>query len=147
QVRFHNGHKISEGLLILEVMMSWKEVNRVDQRMEFVYMARRPGCNVKELCRRFGISRVTGYKWLARADAALREELPVAASLSESARRPHGSPGEAGRDMERVRVDVRRQDGGGGRKLASYLVNTAGDAASDVPHPSAVNAMLKRRGV
>lgn len=127
--------------------MSWKEVNRVDQRMEFVYMARRPGCNVKELCRRFGISRVTGYKWLARADAALREELPVAASLSDKSRRPHCSPGQTGRDMEQVIVEVRRQYGWGGRKIASYLVNTAGYAASDVPHPSTVNAILKRRGV
>ena len=38
----------------------------MDLRLEFVMLARQPGANVAALCRRFGISRKTGYKWLRR---------------------------------------------------------------------------------
>jgi transposase-like protein len=34
----------------------------MELRMEFVMLAGQPGANVAALCRRFGISRKTGYK-------------------------------------------------------------------------------------
>ncbi len=46
--------------------MPWVEVSIVDQRREFVALASLEGANRRELCRRFGISAQTGYKWLAR---------------------------------------------------------------------------------
>ena len=46
--------------------MPWSEVSVMDLRLEFVMLARQPGANVAALCRRFGISRKTGYKWLRR---------------------------------------------------------------------------------
>ncbi|WP_156098557.1 helix-turn-helix domain-containing protein, partial [Thermopetrobacter sp. TC1] len=47
--------------------MGWQEVSIMDQRREFVMFARREGANISALCRRYGISRTTGYKWLHRA--------------------------------------------------------------------------------
>ncbi len=44
--------------------MPWSEVSVMDLRLEFVMLAEQPGSNVSALCRRFGISRKTGYKWL-----------------------------------------------------------------------------------
>ena len=41
----------------------------MDQREEFVRLAVARGANRSELCRRFGISRETGYKWLRRCRA------------------------------------------------------------------------------
>jgi transposase-like protein len=38
----------------------------MDQRREFVRLAKQEGANRRELCRRFGIHPDTGYKWLAR---------------------------------------------------------------------------------
>jgi hypothetical protein len=38
----------------------------MSQRQEFVEFARRQAVPLAELCRRFGISRKTGYKWLGR---------------------------------------------------------------------------------
>jgi transposase-like protein len=32
-------------------------------RLEFVSLARAPGANIAELCRRFRVSRKSGYKW------------------------------------------------------------------------------------
>ena len=46
--------------------MPWKEVTVVNQREEFVRLASQEDANVSELCRRFEISRKTGYKWLGR---------------------------------------------------------------------------------
>ena len=51
-----------------------------EQREEFVQLARQPQANISELCRRFGISRKTGYKWLGRED------------LEDRSRRPQTSP-------------------------------------------------------
>ncbi len=46
--------------------MPWTELSVMDQREEFVRLASAPGANKKALCRRFGISRKTGYKVLRR---------------------------------------------------------------------------------
>jgi transposase-like protein len=35
-------------------------------RSEFIHLAELQDANISELCRRFGISRKTGYKWLKR---------------------------------------------------------------------------------
>ena len=63
--------------------MPWEERSVTDQRGEFVRLALQPGVNVRELCRRFGISRSNGYKWLDRYLA----EGP--AGLVDRSRRPH----------------------------------------------------------
>ena len=64
--------------------MPWREVSAMDQRREFALLAMQEGVNRRELCRRFGISPQTGYKWLARVEAgdAIDVELP------EGQRRP-----------------------------------------------------------
>src|SRR5438270_502370 len=46
--------------------MPWHEVSAMSLRSEFVALARAAGANVRQLCRRFGVSPKTGYKWLAR---------------------------------------------------------------------------------
>jgi transposase len=46
--------------------LPWKETSPVKQRKEFVEACAVDGANMSELCRRFGVSRKTGYKWLHR---------------------------------------------------------------------------------
>jgi transposase len=62
--------------------MAWKEVSLMSQREEFVVLASVEGANFSELCRRFGVSRKTGYKWRARyvADGVV--------GLADQSRRP-----------------------------------------------------------
>jgi hypothetical protein len=62
--------------------MPWTERSAMDQREEFVRLASAPGANRKELCRRFGISRKTGYKLLHRCAVEGR------AGLADRSRRP-----------------------------------------------------------
>lgn len=42
------------------------EVSTVSLRSEFVMLAMQVAANMTELCRRFGVSRKTGYRWLKR---------------------------------------------------------------------------------
>ncbi|HZW05587.1 MAG TPA: helix-turn-helix domain-containing protein, partial [Phycisphaerales bacterium] len=55
--------------------MGWQEASIVEQRFEFVTLAGAEGANVAELCRRFNVSRQTGYKWLARFRLQRKEGL------------------------------------------------------------------------
>src|SRR5947209_8009164 len=50
--------------------MGWKETCAVDERMRFVTAVEEQGEAFAGVCRRFGVSRKTGYKWLARYDEA-----------------------------------------------------------------------------
>ncbi|NRB73850.1 MAG: helix-turn-helix domain-containing protein, partial [Verrucomicrobiales bacterium] len=44
--------------------MPWEPVEVMSLKREFVEFASAEGANLSELCRRFGISRPTGYKWV-----------------------------------------------------------------------------------
>jgi len=46
--------------------MPFQEQSIMSQREEFARLASQAGANMAELCRRYGISRFTGYKWLHR---------------------------------------------------------------------------------
>jgi putative transposase len=44
--------------------MPWRETSAMDERLRFVQDVHRPGWSIAELCRRYEVSRKTGYKWL-----------------------------------------------------------------------------------
>jgi transposase InsO family protein len=118
--------------------MPWSEVSVKDLRQEFVVLARGDGANVRRLCQRFGISRTTGYKWLARYDAQGE------AGLADRSRRPHHSPGRTSEVVEAAVLAVRTDHPSwGGRKIRTRL-HTQGHA--DVPAPSTITAILDRHG-
>jgi len=50
--------------------MGWKETCAVDERMRFVMAVEEQGEAFAAVCRRLGVSRKTGYKWLGRYDEA-----------------------------------------------------------------------------
>ena len=117
--------------------MPWSEVSVMDLRLEFVMLAEQPGSNVSALCRRFGISRKTGYKWLGRAGSG--------AALSDRSRRPRSNPRRTPEGMEAAVLAVRSDHPcWGGRKIARRLVDLG---ETDVPAPSTVTAILQRHGV
>ena len=70
--------------------MPWPAVTMNDSRLEFVRRAQGQEASVAALCREYGISRKTGYKWLQRArEDGLR-------GLRERSRRPRCSPRQLG---------------------------------------------------
>lgn len=116
--------------------MPWVEVSTVDQRQEFVVLASLEGANRRELCRRFGISAQTGYKWLSRAAA---DE----ADLRDRSRRPHGSPSRSTDALEASVLAVRdAHPAWGARKIERCLMR---DGIAP-PALSTIHAILKRHG-
>src|SRR5260370_550357 len=100
--------------------MGWKETCAVDERMRFVMAIGEEEASFAVLCRRFGVSRKTGYKWLSRYEA---EGVP---GLVDRSRAPAHHPQEgSGAIAERClgargreRAALRRGGGGalgGGR--------------------------------
>jgi putative transposase len=65
--------------------MPWRTLNMIDARQEFVLKAQRKAVPLAALCREFGISRKTAYKWLKRA---AEEGLFL---LADRSRRPYRS--------------------------------------------------------
>jgi transposase InsO family protein len=118
--------------------MPWKEVSAMSLRLEFVTLATADGANIRALCRRFGISSRTAYKWLARYRAA------GAAGLADRSRRPATSPRQTPAAVEAAVVGVREEHPRwGGRKVRAVLL-ADGQAA---PAASTVTAILRRRGL
>jgi transposase InsO family protein len=119
--------------------MPFREVSRMDARLEFVMLASAEGANVRQLCRRFAISPTTGYKWLERFQAAGMK------GLLEQSRRPQHSPLRSVAATEDAVLSVRTEHPAwGGRKIARRLKDLGHDG---VPAPSTVTAILKRHGV
>jgi len=112
--------------------LPWSEVTVRDQREEFVRLARQASANVSQLCRRFKISRKTGYKWLARDD------------LEDRSRRPHSSPTRTSAELEAKVIAVRGEHAAwGGRKIAHVLGRDEGVHMA----PSTANSVLRRHGL
>lgn len=96
--------------------MPWLETDVREQRMQFVMAAVQPGAPMSALCREWGISRKTGYKWVARYRAAAS-----LGGLVEHSRRPHGSPTRLAAAVTARVVALRHQYGWAGRKLQRLL--------------------------
>lgn len=111
----------------------------MEQREEFVKLALSPGANKRELCRRFGITRSKGYKWLGR----YRSE--GVAGLADHSRRPHRSPRQTAQAVEAevLRVRAESNNAWGGRKIARVLER---DGAQSVPAASTITQILRRHG-
>lgn len=119
--------------------MPWQEVSIMDMRREFAVLASLPGTNMAELCRRFGISRPTGYKWLRRSGAG--------ESLSDRSRRPQSSPRRSDAAMEAAVLALRAAHPcWGARKIAALLAGEELASPAVTPAVSTVHAILVRHG-
>ena len=84
-------------------------------RTEFVLFASQDGANIRSLCRRFGISPATGYKWLHRwAEEGRR--------LQDRPRIPHHFPNRSSDDITALlRMAHDRHERWGARKIKRWL--------------------------
>src|SRR5438094_6693516 len=119
--------------------MVWKATSIVEQREELARLASVSGANLSELCERFGISRTSGYKWLARFRAEGR------AGLQDRSRRPRTSPERTEARIERLVVELRqRHPAWGGRKLRARLQALQVVADDQLPAASTITEILRR---
>ena len=116
--------------------MPWKVDLPMSLRLEFVTFASREDAKLSALCRRFGISRKTGYKWLTRHRQSPEE------SLADRPRRPLRSPDKTNAEVERRITSLRLQHPAwGARKLRRRLLDLG---HQDLPARSTINDILHR---
>ena len=117
--------------------MPWQTTDIMEERIKFILQALRGDLNFSGLCRDFGISRSTGYRWLKRYRDCGR-----IFKVNELSRQPHHSPTKTSPEHEaRVRV-LRLKYGWGAKKLRVLL----GHEGIDLPVIT-INRILKRHGL
>lgn len=120
--------------------MPWKATTPMDHRLQFIAAYQAEELGLAALCRAFGISRKTGYKWLARY------QHEGAAGLAERSRAPHTHPQAISGAVAALLLEARAaHPTWGPRKLLAWLAPQHPDLV--LPAPSTVGDLLRRAGV
>ena len=118
--------------------MPWDVKDTMNRREDFVREAATQAVAFSELCSKFKITRQTDYKWLARHKAEGAE------GLADRSRRPHHSPTRSAGHIEARVIELRRQHGWGGRKIARRLRDLG---ETGIPAPATITEILRRHGL
>jgi transposase-like protein len=129
--------------------MPWKATDAMKERVNFVLEWERrwketegQSVEMAELCRKYGVSRPTGYAWVKRFRDAQHDLRPV----EEKSRRPLSNPQAISPEVEDWIVQARKaMPRRGPRKLRAILVERNPDI--DWPSTSSIGNILKRRGL
>ena len=120
--------------------MPWSETSTMEQKRLFIRDYIRGSFGVAELCRRYGISRPTGYKWVKRFEV---EGFP---GLAERSRRPEGCSHETAIEITEAILELRRKHPyWGAKKLLTILKKRHPRVAW--PARSTVCDLLSRHGM
>ena len=120
--------------------MPWLETVPMQERERFVADHRRGLFPMTELCARYGVSRKTGYKWLARFDADGR------AGLRDRSRAPRRCPHRISDEVAELLCAARgSHPAGGPAKLLQWLGARHPELAW--PAVSTAGDLLARRGL
>lgn len=119
--------------------MPWKAKSIMMVRHEFVNLTHGAMVNFSELCRRFEISRKTGYKWVNRF------QKHGVNGLVDCSRKPHRITFKVAKSQEDMIVALRQKHPTwGARKLRKKLQNSAQRV---VPACSTITSILHRHGL
>ncbi len=116
--------------------MPWKETSTMIEREQFIEESKIGLLNFSELCKKYNISRQTGYKWVKR------ERQFGVNGLKNLPRKPRHSPNQTSAEIEKEVLKVRfAHPTWGGRKIRHILMREGMD---HVPAASTITAILKR---
>ena len=118
--------------------MPWNEVTRVESRRVFVEAYDRGQVELAQLCREFGVSRKTGYKWVAR----WRTE--GNGGLVDRSRRPHHVVRATPQAVEEALVTLRQAHPQWGARKLCWLLAQRG---MEPPPERTANRILRRHGL
>jgi putative transposase len=120
--------------------MGWTETCAVAERMRFMMAVEKREESFAAICRRFGVSRKTGYKWLERYDEAGVE------GLLDRSRAPHNHPHAISEAVAERCLAVRRTHPSWGPiKVRGWLARRF--PKTEWPAVSTIGALLDREGL
>lgn len=116
--------------------MPWKEETVMKQREAFVEAVLSGKDSMSSICREYGISRKTGYKWLERArnGEVLRDE----------SRRPSNQPSKTPQDVEQLILALRQENPSWGCRKIHAILQAQG--CQGLPSVKTCGNILKRNG-
>lgn len=117
----------------------------MSQRREFCLLASKPGTNISELCRRFKVSRRTGYKWLDRYNDQGMD------GLIDRSKRPHHFPNQTKPEIEEYVISLRKEDPEWGSKKLHKLIFNDKESGKykyeRIPCKDTITRILGRNGL
>src|SRR3989304_2251787 len=117
--------------------MAWKKVLSMDERARFVLEVEKAEMSVAELCRRYSVSRKTGYKWIRRYRV---EGLD---GIRERSSRPNRCPHKTNPEWEeRIILERVRHSSWGPKKIRELLKRKGLDGR--VPQASTIRDIYSR---
>lgn len=120
--------------------MPWNETCEMNEKVKFIAAWQSDVYNMSELCRRFGISRKTGYKWLERYEQGGVD------GLKGRSRACHYHPNAIAEDVIKVLLNLKtRYPHWGPRKIHDWLLFNKPNQAW--PATSTIGDILKRHGL
>ena len=120
--------------------MPWSDVSSMDQKLLFIADYKRQVFSFAELCRRFGVSRKTGYKWARRFDEG------GVSALDDRSRRPHSCPHKTPQPLVDAIIQARkRHPTWGAKKLLVILQRRFPE--HNWPARSTIQDILKQSGL
>lgn len=115
--------------------MPWKDKTVEELRKEFVEAAK-VSKNFSSLCREFGITRATGYKWVERSNQSC--------SLTDRSHAPLNVPGRTSAEIEEAILRVRTDNPEWGAKTILKVLENNG--YTNLPCIRTANNILQRNG-
>jgi putative transposase len=120
--------------------MGWKETCALEQRLELIEAWKTGEEPMAELCREYGVSRKTAYKWLRRYESG------GATALQDQSRAPHGQTRATPRKVVEAVLDARAgHRRWGPEKLQAWLRRKMPE--TKWPAASTIGEILKRAGL
>jgi transposase InsO family protein len=119
--------------------MPWKETDKMDEKKEFIFRSWNSKETFTELCRKFGITTKTGYKWRKRFEEKGAE------GLKEQSRETKNNRNKIPEGVKRelLRIKRRHLKWGAYKILTIYKNKHGGEYA---PCRSTVDELFKREG-
>lgn len=120
--------------------MPWEQTSAMDQRIKFIADCLSGQYSKSELCRAYGISRRTAYKWIKRYHEN------SARGLEELSRAPHRHPNQTDEEVREMIVEAKLyRQSWGPKKVVDYLRENGPEL--HWPADSTAGEILKRVGL
>ena len=120
--------------------MPWQEVCVQERRIRFIHDWQKQEDSMAELCRRYGISRRVGYKWIERY------KLDGMEGLQDHSRAPKRHPNQTPATIEERILALRAKHSRWGPTTLKAVLERK-DAAVKWPARSTISNLLRRRGL